>query len=167
MIEFEVDSASVVIEHAVEAVVVQMIVGDANPGIFLDKANLNGTIVYRPVDVVGDIVPWGIAVVVDPIATATGISTGVFQESDLRIGGIVDATVVSGRDLHVALPSAFEGAGYSGIFTRCESERCDGDDGHQHHVVVNLLHNRNRLMSYYFCCKGKGKNLPLQDDFPI
>jgi hypothetical protein len=104
--------------------------------------DIDDAIIYRPADMVGDVVPRGVAIVVNPISDATREGVGVSFESDLCIGGVVGLAIIRGRDIHVPFPGTFKSVGDLSVFAGRERDGCCGNDSHHEGVVKILLHNR-------------------------
>ena len=76
VIKVKCDFISMIVDIAGESVVVQTIIANLNGGSFLDKFHMDITEIYSPVNMVGHIIPRGVAIVIyqypDPLENAYG-----------------------------------------------------------------------------------------------
>ena len=120
---------AVPVYRAREVVVVEAVALDTDGVVVFLEVDADHPVVDPPVDVVGHVVPGGIAVVVDPVPGARGVGEGVAREVDIAVGRLVIGIVVVGIHVGVAFPRALERVGDILVLAAGESQAQCGHYG--------------------------------------
>ena len=96
VVKFEVDVISVVIERANETIVVQTVVGDSQRCALLAEVDIDDAIVNFPRNMVGNVIPRSVAIIVYPSSRTTGQAIGVTFECNYSVSGVVGTAIIGG-----------------------------------------------------------------------
>ena len=94
MHQIKLPVAVVEINGADKAVAVEAIVGDIDRVAVFNEMHLYNAIAHLPVDVACYVVPWSVAVIVNPMTAALGETERVEREINVGVRRIVDASVI-------------------------------------------------------------------------